>query len=226
METKKAILLLVLLIVVSGLKGQVTIGSGEIPEKAALLDIKSKDGGEGLVSSDIGGVLLPRVILNDINELDIFTEIKKTDTDYATQKKRHKGLAVYNIETNATKNIEEGIYIWNGAKWIKLEVKRHVDFFYMPSMRLDTSAEGTYGPIDLYAEYQRQFGGPKAWSTGAPNKIPLVPRRDMYYYVTGFDDDVFDETQISIDVNGNLTYRVKNASVDGSSYINIVFVLK
>lgn len=226
MKTKSLLLLLFVLTFTFNLRGQVTIGSGENPEKAALLDIKTKNGGEGLTSSDTGGVLLPRVELNNVNEFNIFTGVKTTDPDYELQKKRHKGLAVYNIKSDYNSNLEEGIYVWNGVKWEKPIYKR-VNFFYMPSIKIDTSTTGDKTPIDLYQAYKDQFLSPKVKSLNAPTWIPFfVNRNELYYYITDFDESVFDKNKLAIDSDGIMNYSILNPTTDGSSYINIVFVVK
>lgn len=222
-----SLLLAILSVSLFSLNAQVTIGSDTAPEKAALLDIKTKDGGDGQISSDSGGLLLPRVELDNIFEFTVFSTIKKTDPDYDQQKRKHVGLAVYNIKTDYTKNIEQGIYIWNGERWEKSASVHRVNFFYMPSISIDTSSPGEKTPIDLYAEYKRQFETPKIKSDNAPDMIPFfVNSSDLYYYITDFDESVFDKDFMTIDANGLLRYKVINPTVDGTSYINIVFVVK
>ncbi|MDM1494882.1 hypothetical protein HX063_05550, partial [Myroides odoratimimus] len=121
-------------------------------------------------------------------------------------------------------------------------------FFYMPAVIFDTSATGT-ATRDLYQEYVNQFTGgavgtgnatypishgpagttPVQYaggiigSTGAPADIAVLGKGDLYYYVTYYDEAVF--KNLSIDVDGKLTYTVK-AGATPSSYMNIVFVIK
>lgn len=225
---KLIIIILFVAIVPYSLQAQVTIGTDNPPEKAALLDIKTQNGGPtGGVTSDAGGFVLPRVVLDNISELTVFPGITQSDADYAEQKLRHKGMMVYNITADLSKNIEEGIYFWTGSKWEKGSLKQRINFFYMPSIIIPTTTTGTQ-TIDLYQHYVSQFASPKVVSDGAPTQIPFfVNRRDLYYYVTEYDTDVFDEAgPFSIDADGILTYTVKAAPTDGTSYINIVFVVK
>ena len=212
-------------IVTNVLQAQVTIGSSLQSEKAALLDLKTKDGGQGGVTSEKGGFLFPRVEINDLTSLNVFTGLSDTEVNTSEQKKRHIGLAVYNISVNAQNNIEEGVYVWNGEQWEKLAYKNRNNFFYMPSIVIETSTTGVQSPIDLYGKYREQFEMPKVKSDGAPAQIPFHRNRDdLYYYVTDYDENVFEN--ISISSQGYLQYSVKSPSVDGSSFINIVFVVK
>ena len=89
---------------------QVTIGSTQPPQKAAILDLRTKDAiDEDNVSAN-KGLLLSRVHLNDINSLEPFI-ISATENE----KKQHIGLKVYNV--NDTSPLSEGVYVWNGASW-------------------------------------------------------------------------------------------------------------
>ncbi|MDM1070597.1 hypothetical protein HXZ96_16215, partial [Myroides sp. 1372] len=122
-------------------------------------------------------------------------------------------------------------------------------FFYMPAVIFDTSATGI-AIRDLYQEYVNQFtggsstsatavtypishgpagtiptqyGGGIIGSAGAPDDITVLQKGDLYYYVTYYDEAVFENLSISAD--GKLTYTVK-AAASSSSYMNIVFVIK
>lgn len=102
---------------------QVTIGSDNAPVEKALLEIKDKNsatpGGE---TSTTGGFLLPRVSLTKKTELyPFYLASAATTPDYETkQKPNHKGLLVYNIKPDLTEDLIEGLYIWDGEKWLSL----------------------------------------------------------------------------------------------------------
>lgn len=230
MNKKSFLLLFVLLAVVSvttKLHAQVTIGTDKAPEKAAILDIKNIDGGNGNVTAQLGGFLLPRVVLDDIREFTVFSNIKVNDADYNEQKLRHKGLVVYNITPNLTQNIEEGIYVWTGQKWEKASFRQQAGFIYMPSIVLQTTTPGYEGRINLYDEYKKQFQAPLIKNDQAPAQIPFFAGAgDLHYYITAMDETVFDKDLTTISDDGWLKYKVKAASVDGTSYMNIVFVPK
>lgn len=206
------------------LNAQVTIGSDLPPEKAAVLDIKTQQGEGGTKTSARGGLLLPRVELNNLNELNIFESVKVTDSDYAIQKLNHTGLTVFNTQEDETQGIEKGIYVWSGQKWEKTSSSKRLNFFYMPSMIIDTRVTGSF-VIDLHQKYLEQFQFPAIRSTNAPVSIPFyIEPEELYYYVTDFDQDVFGN--ISIDGKGIMSFDIIQPSVDGTSFINIVFVIK
>lgn len=95
--------------------GQVTIGSNIEPTEASILDIKSQAPDINNQTSTIGGIVMPRVKLVKLNTLQPF--IENTDPDIELLKKTHIGLMVYNL--NQTTPFSQGLYIWDGAKWIR-----------------------------------------------------------------------------------------------------------
>ncbi|MBK5723022.1 hypothetical protein JGH11_19315 [Dysgonomonas sp. Marseille-P4677] len=119
--TLKLLLLTAIIWISPTMYAQVTIGGNTPPEKAALLEIKDKKaatyGGE---TSTTGGLLLPRVILVDRNELfPFFDSALQGNNDYENiQKPAHTGLMVYHIGGN---NLAAGAYLWNGEEWKKIE---------------------------------------------------------------------------------------------------------
>ncbi len=101
--------------------------------------------------------------------------------------------------------------------------------FYPPSIAIDASTNGP-GSVDLYQEYINQYAPTAApytdtfvSSSGAPG-IPTYGRTELYYYVTFYDDSVFDN--VLIDTNGNMTYDIIGQPADYNSLINVVFVVR
>ncbi|MDR2621578.1 MAG: hypothetical protein LBC48_03235 [Dysgonamonadaceae bacterium] len=92
---------------------QVTIGSISEPAQGALLDLKDQNPDGDNVTSKTGGLLLPRV---ELNALDDFSLPLSMNTD--EKKKNHTGLLVYNVKTGG--GLEKGIHQWNGTEWEKL----------------------------------------------------------------------------------------------------------
>lgn len=215
---KRIIISALFLLIVVGVSAQVTIGSDVVPEKAALLDLKTRTGGAGDTSSDGGGLLMPRVSISDLSVLGIFSDISGLNDD--EEKIKHKGLTVYNI---GTVNVEAGIYVWDGAKWQKAGLKKEINFFYMPSIQIDLSQNPQ--PINLHTRYVNQFRQPKASSTGTG--IPYyVNASDLDYYITDYDETIF--ASVTVDATGEMVYTLQNplpADVC-CSFINIVFVVK
>lgn len=92
---------------------QVTIGTDKEPSKAALLDIKDQNSvSAGGVTSTTGGLLLPRVNLVNLGDLEPFI----AGGGDAAEKANHKGLVVYNLTSNAS--FKQGLYTWDGTSWI------------------------------------------------------------------------------------------------------------
>ncbi|MEJ5104051.1 hypothetical protein [Chryseobacterium sp. MYb328] len=164
------------------------------PDASAALDISSQN----------KGMLIPRLttakrdaIPNPANSLLIY------DTD--------KKCLSQNIGTPSSPD------------WLCISGNA-VKMFYMPSVSFDTAQNATAQTKDLYTLYKNQFGTPKAKSTSAPASIPFFPSsKDLYYYVTDADPNVF--RNISISDSGVMTYDVRAAATD-CSFINIVFVVK
>lgn len=200
-------------------KGQVTIGSDLAPERAAVLDIKTKEGPGGTETTTLGGLLLPRVTLTDQNNLTVFG----IQPDDQTQKMLHRGLMVYNLGGQG--GMDEGVYVWDGGLWQKASPSSSAktpQFFYMPSIEIEATQQGTFSK-NLYTAYKNQFSNPKASSTSVP--LPVYANAtDLHYYITDYDTNVF--SNISVDANGLMTYTVLNAPTDGFAFINIIFVPK
>jgi hypothetical protein len=91
----------------------VTIGLGETPEKAALLQLKDKPSTPNSkeANATTGGLLLPRVELKGLHDFTLLANA--TDA----QKKDHTGLWVYNLRVDAALQLAKGVYQWDGTKW-------------------------------------------------------------------------------------------------------------
>lgn len=225
MNMNKYFIVLIIVLLPLFVNAQVTIGSEVPPEKAALLDIKSQSGGDGDISSNAGGLLLPRVTIDVLTNFDIFNGLSGIDTE--EQKKKHRGLVVYHINDDPVNNkIEEGVYVWDGTKWVKSSSMKKMNFFYMPSFVIPTDQPGVHPEIDLYEEYKRQFGSPKIKSGGAVTPIPVFEKDELEYYITDYDPNVFVPASMAITTDGKFTYTVDQPTQDGTSFINIVFVVK
>lgn len=117
-------LYLFIMLSVTRMSCQVTIGSDIFPAKGALLELKEYDNASDNQTSD-KGLLYPRVILTDKNEL--YPMYDPSDSDYtdSTKKdlilKKHTGLTVYNVK--AIGNFREGLHVWNGSAWRRVEDK-------------------------------------------------------------------------------------------------------
>lgn len=194
----------------SNLSAQVTIGSNSNPDPNAILDLKN----QANPNASTKGLLLPRVsLVTTINPSPLSQHVA--------------GMTVYNTAvspggTDMSIYVSPGLYYNDGTKWVRLPLG-YTNWFYMPSVSFDTSANGTFTK-DLYTLYYNQFKTPKVASTGAPVSVPYIPAAtDLYYYITEYDTSVF--SNVSVDANGIMRYDVISSATD-CSYINIVFVLK
>jgi len=153
-------------------------------------------------------------------------------------------------DINATTNTGTAAHkmVVADANGVLKTVKQAPRFFYMPAVIFDTSvASATVTHTrDIYEEYRKQFAvgtyyvtgenndastgtgtpiqytGGVIGSVGAPATITTYLRGELYYYVTYYDQNVFEA--ISITADGKLSYRIKS-NASPSSYMNIVFVV-
>ncbi|MBD8347966.1 hypothetical protein [Dysgonomonas sp. HGC4] len=193
---RKIILLLIGLSFISLSYSQVGINT-QNPHASAALDIESST----------QGVLLPRL-----------TTVQKNAIANPAL-----GLIVY--DTNL-KCISQNAGTPTSPTWVCLSQKdTQASSFYMPSIAINASVAGVVStPLDLYAEYKKQFGSPTVVSTGGPASIPYFPiATDLYYYVTYYDKDVLKISSIAAD--GKMSYEILKEA-DYNSFMNVVFVVK
>ena len=95
---------------------QVTIGSLEAPERAALLDIRSHAPDANNITSEEGGLLLPRVELEDLHSLAPLI----AGGGSPAEKLSHTGLVVYNVTDDDMIDLLPGFYYWTGGEWAKM----------------------------------------------------------------------------------------------------------
>lgn len=236
---KKFIFIVIFCMFTFMVKAQVTIGSGETPSKAALLDLKETDPSspasvtdDANITSTKGGLVLSRVKLVNMKTLQPFI-------DSATEevKIKHAGLTVYNIYespgtvTDIDKIFSPGTYTWDGTQW-KRSANGDDDgnkFFYLPSFNLSIDVLGTKS-IDLYNDvYLKQFNqsGNSLYMTSnaALTQIPAVyEASQLDFVVIWYDDSVI--TVNGISTAGVMSYTVKDTNPPAASFINIVLVKK
>ncbi len=86
---------------------QVTVGAGLDPNKGALLDLKQED--INGASAQLG-LLLSKTTLTDLNKFGLLSPEPQ-------DAKVYKGLVLFHQDENSS-TIPQGIYIWDGAKWV------------------------------------------------------------------------------------------------------------
>jgi hypothetical protein len=185
-------------------QAQVIIGSDDAPNGNAVLELRS----------DTLGFLPPRVQLTALD-------------NPAPLKSHVRGIVVYNTKDDMPAGLFPGFYYNSGSKWLRFSstsTSSPSEWFYMPSIVIDTSTPGTGLTKDLYQLYVDQMQTPRAVSPGAPSLLPFVPAKtDLYYYVLNYDAAVF--ANVTVSANGVMTYDIVAAASD-ATLINIVFVAK
>ncbi|MDR2498309.1 MAG: hypothetical protein LBD28_02590 [Tannerellaceae bacterium] len=107
-------------------QAQMTVGLDSPPQRAALLELKSQDpaanpastNDPANVTSNQGGLMLPRVMLIDTATLEPFIDVNSPDwidNQRTKIKETHAGLTVYNLTNNSM--FAPGYYTWNGSRW-------------------------------------------------------------------------------------------------------------
>ena len=205
---KRFIFLLVIISVFTvKIQSQVKIGDLNPPERGVILELKS----------DTLGFLPPRIsLISPTNPYPLPVHVQ--------------GNIVFNIGNTNPDSLRVGLYYNTGTRWVNLSTTAYypANWFYMPSIPIDVSGAGSI--VDLYDEYKKQLntaGNHVVNSAGAPAIVlATIPKAtDLYYYVTAYDDRVFEN--ITIDANGLMTYDIKSgASADDATVMNIVFVEK
>lgn len=117
MQNKQTVFFLTLLLLLcsyTSVFSQITIGVSDEPVTGALLQLKQDEGDTGGANSR-KGMILPRVVLTDLNKLMMDGTAEYTGVD----RDSHLGLVVYNVNENrcADDPIFKGAYVWSGTKW-------------------------------------------------------------------------------------------------------------
>ena len=191
---------------------------------------------------NVAGVSFPQLTGDQIENI-VTTNLKAGTLIYATEP-----------SSNLTeKDIDSiGYWYWSGnqnKKWepLFLSHKTVVSYFYAPSIVLPTSSlgisptntphitynSGTY-QVNLYSLYREQYSmeginsSPKfAVKNNNADSLPTFESIDLDYYITYFDNTVFEPSSITISDNGILSYNVvNNPVITEKTYMNIVFKVK
>ncbi|MGJ1287037.1 beta strand repeat-containing protein, partial [Sphingobacterium spiritivorum] len=137
---------------------------------------------------------------------------------------------------NGTNGVSTDRVVVADANGVLKQVKATMPkFFYMPSIIVPTAADQfvaetgvsgeSFGTINLYDRYKKQFGTPMAQNAAVTTALPVLPSGELDYYITWYDTNVF--ASVSVSNTGILTYTVKaNADVTIGSFMNIVFAVK
>lgn len=186
-------------------------GNGSSTENS-LLEIGTENDGTGTYQDDIA--IMPSGSLG----IGTTSPAARLDVDGGTVKfsdygsGSNSGTPTYTLAVDADGDI------------IETNTDKSSKIFYPPAIAIDASSTGTSLILDLHQEYVNRFGSPAVVSSSAPTAIPYYAETELYYYVTDFDTDVFEN--LSISATGVLTYDIKASPDDDFSLINVVFVVK
>jgi len=187
------------------LKAQVTIGSKDLPNPSAALDVRS---------NDYYGLLLPSLAL-----------ISTADATVLAGGVHVPGMLVYNTAT--ANDVRPGVYYDNGTKWVRVGER----WFYLPSFKLSITAKGGPFEFDLYGEYKKQFtkaGNSEFVSSNTSASItdvqPVYTSSQLDFYVTAYPKDYMTVTSIS--AAGIMYYTVSSTNIPEGSVINVIIVVK
>lgn len=156
-----------------GMLSQVTIGSTDAPAIGATLDLKSMNPPDGNTdplkneTSKMGGLILPRVNLKDLNTLDPFVATPN-DLDV---KKKHTGLVVYNVKDNSAASLKRGVYYWDGQKW---NILLAGEIITSPWFKVGTKGSSKKNTDDSYLNAKAVVGGTGIGSINAGEMATLT----------------------------------------------------
>jgi hypothetical protein len=173
------------LLFAAGLQAQVSIGSLTPAEPFALLQIKNHNAntpGGATVDNKGGGLLLPRVALNNTSDV---TFIQKASID---QNLILTGMMVYNVNTSGA--LEEGIYEWDGSNWNLLEVESKNS-----GSKTTTEIKNTSTPISM----GNFTFGMDAVTKNPQCKLTQQPNADVtfYYNIAGYWQMIIQEKKVT-----------------------------
>ena len=96
------------------IEAQITIGSPIEPNPGSLLDVKEQASDANSANAK-KGIAWPRV------NLETKATLAPAATTTTASKEKHIGLMVYNLTEDSTEDLCEGLYVWDGDGWIRLQ---------------------------------------------------------------------------------------------------------
>jgi len=147
----------------------------------------------------------------------VFVPPRMTSTERDAINSPLTGAVIYNTQDSC-------LQAYNGAEWYCVSASRRNNWFYAPSVSIDASTTSDDNTLNLYAEYEDQFGTPMYSSNSAPSSIPIYQVDELYYYITYYDNTVM--TVDSLNDSGVLFYDIVSVPDNDYTQINVVFVIK
>lgn len=243
---KKAILIAGFLVVnfYSAQDGRVGINT---TTPKTTFDINGKTDNAGVsLTTDITGLQAPRLTRAELTA--------KGDALYGPNQ---NGALVYITDISLGNALSQrininsiGYYYFDGAVWKKVgaDSGNIKEQFYAPSIVLPTTTLGiSSNPSDdisfssdvftvkLHAIYKKQFGmlgnvsgaSRTALKSNSSAILEEYDANELDYFITYFDNTVFDPNTITLSADGTLTYKVLSTGVvSEKTFMNIVFKVK
>ena len=204
----------------------------------------------------IDGILLPRLTGEQLKAKDALY-LKTTTTvkgQTGTIVYITTPLTSATISTKTANVLSSGYYYFDGDVWQKLLSKASdtakPSYFYIPSFVLPSTPAGVstsssddiwYNTgsqvytVNLFNVYSKQFSmardvsgsGRSAIRSSSTSTLDTYPATALDYFITYFDNTVFDPQSITISNSGVLTYKVlATGTVSEKTFMNIVFKAK
>ncbi len=195
-------------------------------------------------NGDKAGIAFPVMTGNQIEAMST-TNLKAGTIVYAND-----------ASTNSVTDIDSlGLWYWTGdptKKWEPLNLghQKVVSYFYAPSIALPTDIAGVstsstssiwydssteFFNVKLFDIYVQQFSlagnvsGTTRTALKSPSalNLPVLKSSNLDYFITYFDNQVFDPSTITLDDNGVLKYKlVVSPTITEESFMNIIFKVK
>jgi len=221
------------------LKAQVGIGTAD---PKSTLDVTGKP----TDTTIIDGLITPRLTGDQLKAKDHLYTLDHVGTIVFVS----SGIASGSTTPKTINVTTKGYYYFDGNIWLQLGQGTNKPQFYAPSIMLPTSSVGvsttlsddisydgtsqTY-KVNLYNIYYKQYNlvGAVSGSSRTAIKSSTAQSLDLYtkeqldYFITYFDNEVFDPESISLDVNGVLTYKIlEYPNLSDKTFMNIIFKVK
>lgn len=211
------ILALLFVMSITNSVAQVTIGEIGVPN--ATLDVRSK-------RSDVNahdGIIAPKLTGDEL-----FAKNAAYGADQNGALVYVTAAASISNQTGKTVNVKASDYYYYDAVksvWVAFAINKP-EWFYMPPADLNVIPDTQPKTINLFNLYKNNITT-KSISSDAGHPFtefcPELTASDFYYYVIGYDGDVFRNIEIS--AAGAMTYEVYADATD-KTYINVAFVRK
>ncbi len=189
-----SLICLIYLVSLSSLQAQVRIGQDVEPTKGTVLDLSSTSTGY------IGGLKLPHVAIANMTQIPTGATGFKESITTDNEKMALKGIVVYN--TNTYLAAGEGIFYWNGTKWVKQNDSTTNLNAWLTTGNANTNATnfvGTTTEKPLRFKVNSIHGGIIGATTGSPTSFGFRAGENT----SGINNSAFGDSALVKNTTGN-----------------------